>query len=232
MRLLTLAVVTSAAFLASRADAQFGRSGDPDKVWKFFSERHDKNADGKITLEEYARGKERFASLDRDGDKLLTRADFEGGRRRGRRRRGGATPSMLGELVIRADKDGDKVVSAGEWKGFVAKIERVDLTALLGESAGESTLVALRKALDSNADGVLARDEVAAAHQRLDINRDGKVTALERTRRAAPRRGEWAPDFTLRFVGKVKAAEKGQTRFRLSQLRGKRPVALIFGSYT
>jgi hypothetical protein len=43
--------------------------------------------------------------------------------------------------------------------------------------------------------------------------------------RKAPKAGELAPDFALEDPS-------GQTRIRLSDFRGKRPVALMFGSYT
>jgi hypothetical protein len=42
---------------------------------------------------------------------------------------------------------------------------------------------------------------------------------------AAPKRGDLTPDFELRDV-------KGETPIRLSDLRGSKPVALIFGSLT
>jgi hypothetical protein len=41
----------------------------------------------------------------------------------------------------------------------------------------------------------------------------------------APKAGDLAPDFELRDV-------KGGNPFRLSDFRGEKPVALIFGSYT
>jgi hypothetical protein len=41
----------------------------------------------------------------------------------------------------------------------------------------------------------------------------------------APRAGDEAPDFEL-------GDAKGEGRLRLSDFRGERPVALIFGSYT
>jgi hypothetical protein len=41
----------------------------------------------------------------------------------------------------------------------------------------------------------------------------------------APQAGEIAPDFEL-------GDAKGATTIRLSQHRGKRPVALVFGSFT
>lgn len=40
-----------------------------------------------------------------------------------------------------------------------------------------------------------------------------------------PKKGELAPDFKLRDV-------EGENPVRLSQYRGKKPVALIFGSFT
>ena len=41
----------------------------------------------------------------------------------------------------------------------------------------------------------------------------------------APKRGELAPDFELRGAN-------GENPVRLSDFRGKKPVALIFGSFT
>lgn len=41
----------------------------------------------------------------------------------------------------------------------------------------------------------------------------------------APKVGDLAPDFELRDV-------KGENPLRLSDFRGEKPVALIFGSYT
>jgi peroxiredoxin len=41
----------------------------------------------------------------------------------------------------------------------------------------------------------------------------------------APKEGDPAPDFELRDAG-------GKNPFRLSDFKGKKPVALIFGSFT
>lgn len=41
----------------------------------------------------------------------------------------------------------------------------------------------------------------------------------------APKTGDLAPDFELRDIG-------GQNPVRLSGFRGRRPVALVFGSFT
>lgn len=42
---------------------------------------------------------------------------------------------------------------------------------------------------------------------------------------AAPKLGDWAPDFTLEDI-------TGSESITLSSFRGQKPVALIFGSYT
>lgn len=42
---------------------------------------------------------------------------------------------------------------------------------------------------------------------------------------AAPKVGDLAPDFELQHA-------RGERRVRLSEFRGKKPVGLIFGSYT
>lgn len=55
------------------------------------------------------------------------------------------------------------------------------------------------------------RTRLMAAQKKLDAN--------------APREGDMAPDFTLRDI-------EGKDSVRLSDFRGKRPVALVFGSFT
>jgi peroxiredoxin len=54
--------------------------------------------------------------------------------------------------------------------------------------------------------------------------REHKAVQEERDKRA-PKAGELAPDFTLRDA-------TGEVAVTLSDFRGKRPVALIFGSFT
>jgi hypothetical protein len=90
MKMLLLAA-GAAALLAIDMDAQRGRSrgGGQNATWKFLSKKYDKNKNGKITFKEYKRDKEKFGSMDQDGDGVLTKADFEGGGGRGRGGRGG-----------------------------------------------------------------------------------------------------------------------------------------------
>lgn len=69
-------------------------------------------------------------------------------------------------------------------------------------------------------------DEILA---RMNMTRERweRIRAEHRAREAnAPNVGDPAPDFALPVLGEPERA------VRLSELRGKRPVALIFGSYT
>ena len=53
-----------------------------------------------------------------------------------------------------------------------------------------------------------------------------KITAWQQeAEKHAPKPGDIAPDFELPELD-------GETTIRLSDYRGKRPVALVFGSYT
>lgn len=114
-------------------------------------------------------------------------------------------------------------------------------------SADAAALAKLLAQYDADKDGKVQRTEYPRGDQpfaNLDRNRDGVVDAADfaaptppaRARAAAPRRaqqaaklpqvGDLAPDFDLPMLGM-----KGAT-VKLSSLRGDRPVALVFGSYT
>ena len=56
-------------------------------------------------------------------------------------------------------------------------------------------------------------------------NRDEAYAWLDRCDPLAPKAGDAAPDFELEDV-------TGENPVRLSDFRGQRPVALIFGSFT
>jgi acetyl esterase/lipase len=117
--------------------------------------------------------------------------------------------------------------------------------------AKDREVAKLLKQFDKNEDGVLTQAELPEAlHRlvaRLDSNKDGKVNKTELLKlpgrvgsRAGeiitgPARGERyadalkvgesAPDFTL-------ASPTGKNKVTLSEFQGKKPVVLIFGSYT
>lgn len=241
-----LLVATLVAFVTTEADAQRSRGGDPAQVWKFFAERHDKNKDGSISVDEYARGQARFASLDRNGDGMLTAADFQGGARRGGNRgnRSMNPQVVMVRIAMMADADRNRRLDRDEWKGWLKSKLRegsADAATVLGARLARTAGASLLQQLDKNSDGLLDSGELDVVFTRLDANADGRLEGTELrpgARRASqervPQRGDLAPDFDLPYVGKSVASAKGQRAqtVSLSSFRGKRPVALIFGSYT
>ncbi|HEX9794618.1 MAG TPA: hypothetical protein VGC54_11600 [Planctomycetota bacterium] len=76
--------------------------------------------------------------------------------------------------------------------------------------------------LDRDADGFLTPADFASPAPRRGQERSAAVKPRE-----APAKGELAPDFTLPLLG-----AKKPSMVTLADFRGKKPVALIFGSYT
>ena len=106
MKLLLLALGAVILCPADTNAQRGGRRGGSDRTWKFLSKKYDKNKDGKISWKEYQRDKDKFRSLDKDGDRYITKDDFggggrggrRGGRGRGNRPRGGKVPQR-GEMA-------------------------------------------------------------------------------------------------------------------------------------
>ena len=117
------------------------------------------------------------------------------------------------------------------------------------EPAPKTAWEILAEKYDANGDGKISRAEytkqdVDRYFPRLDVDKNGFIEPSDLKKLGRPenyqgekskhtdkvkiaKAGEMAPDFTLRVLEK----EKPKT-FQLSSLRGKQPVALIFGSYT
>jgi hypothetical protein len=77
--------------------------------------------------------------------------------------------------------------------------------------------------LDKDGDGFVVAGEVAIAPSGPSGRPAGEPSFDEGD---APQVGEWAPDFELEELG------GNGKRVHLASYRGKKPVALIFGSYT
>lgn len=223
--------------LAGIAFAQGRRGDDGADVWKALAERYDRDGDGRIAAAEYTRGEEKFARLDRDRDGALTAADFAG-RRRGASRFAGLRAARA------ADADGDGVVTAAEWKAWLATLAPAGdgtigadtlAAALRGGRRGRAGrgggAERMATALDRDGDGAVGLADLALVFAELDRDGSGALEAGELGGRRGssaptPRAGDPAPDFELAY-----AKEPGK-KVRLSSFAGKRPVALVFGSYT
>lgn len=249
MRWIALIVVLTALPLLVVAGVEGQRRSDSGDAWTLLAGKYDKNGDGKITPQEYPREAAKFDAFDRDGNGVLTRSDFRGGgRRRPAARRGGQSGNRIAEfLAAAADLDGDQAVTAGERKAFAASVaapdgKRVDdeklkkaVTGCLSGARARMRGRMVIRALDANRDGVILTTELEKVFARLDRNHDGVIAKGELPRRRQsvrppetqlPRRGDPAPDFDLLYAGDKKGS------VRLSGFAGKKPVALLFGSYT
>lgn len=250
--ILTLAALV----LPPSVAAQLGREdGGDEDVWTALSARYDTNQDGRIDAEEYPRGDEKFRRLDRDNDGSITETDFE---TRGRRRGGpDIRRRMAGRIVSAADTDESGDVTSEEWTSFLASLEadkdgvveteklqgvlergarggRPERTQPRGGDLGARRL----QMFDRDGDEQIEITDLKAIFAEVDGDGSGVIEAGEmRMRRggggrgsasgdSVPQPGSIAPDFELPY------AKNEDTTVRLSSFAGKRPVALVFGSYT
>lgn len=134
--------------------------------------------------------------------------------------------------------------------GKLSRDELQKLAGRFGQAPAAAPQDALFRLLDANADGKLSKEELQNAAkilEKLDRNKDGMldrqelgvpakkksgrpgetITPAAKGERIADKLkvGDPAPDFTLPLVG-------GKRELKLSSFHGKKPVVLIFASYT
>ncbi|HGY90364.1 MAG TPA: hypothetical protein ENK43_04230 [Planctomycetes bacterium] len=219
-----------------------------DGPWQKLSKQFDKDKDGKITMDELGRGKTSFERLDRNGDGVVTAKDFQ---RRGRRGMG-MSPAEMKKMFVGMTLPGDKdgKITRQAWDEFVASCDADKNGVCTNDELKEAGIPSrrvrfMKRILDANDDGKIQKEEVAGIFAELDKDKSGDLGKNEVTRfrnrrggrrrrgdRASrqgpklPQEGEVAPDFDLPVLG-----DKSKT-IKLSSFAGKKPVALIFGSYT
>ncbi len=223
---------------------QFPRNSG-EQAFRLLQKKYDKNGDGKVSAEEYPRGKATFQRLDRDADGVLTSADFGRSRRRNPmsqkkailRMRRMALQRALGTYFKKA-----KSIDPKAWNKFIQDWDANQDGVLEDIEAFEigldrRTVLFLLIAFGDRKQGVrpssLSKEAFARNFKILDADKDRILTRGEFI---PPRRGgsgtnplhkgQKAPDFNLPMVHDAK------TLVRLSSFAGKKPVALIFGSYT
>lgn len=184
--------------------------------WAWLSVQCDLNNDGRVLLEELppnATRKLYFDRLDIDRDGQLTRRDFVGTPY-------GPHTAMAGELFYRLDGDSNGKVTSEELSEFFANADREERGFLTADDL--ETLFAPQAAVAST-----EKEEAAPPRQAFGLSR--LVTLLVKEELGSlshgPGLNEMAPDFTL-------PSHDGKSRVSLSSFRGKRPVVLIFGSFT
>jgi len=233
------------------APANANRRRSSGQVYEFVASNYDANKDGTITEAEYGRGERAFRNLDRNKDGVITADDWQRSRRgaSGNRQRNSGQRSMTPEQrLVRQRRfvemfasflnvDGQPGIGTHEWRQWAASmpvdddgvIATEDLSSFLGTAAdGRMASMGtrgLQRDLDTDGNGDVTRADLASMFDALDTDNDS-VLGRGDDLRMPPGRGEMAPDFTLAY------ADGADEKVTLSSFRGKKPVALIFGSYT
>lgn len=201
-------------------------------LWTEVRKRHDLDGDGQVTSLEYTRGERRFANYDRNGDGVLDETDFPED----------THFNGFNHMILRyADTDENEEVSAEEWTAFQAsldgngdgRVEKEEVQEGIGGWTNDWPLFLL--SFDQDGDGDFDEVDLATTFRDQDYNGDGVLagaemrgwqTTMEYGEGEPPAAGEDAPIFALPF------AHDPMKLFRLDDPERKRPVALIFGSYT
>jgi Ca2+-binding EF-hand superfamily protein len=181
--------------------------------WNWLAQRYDTNKDGKITSAEFAGAEKWLSRLDRDRDGMVVRADLDWS---------DSSPAVRQQAQIQGvfrklDRDGNGQLSAEEWQAVFPQLAQ-----------GRDYLLAedLQKLLAADQ---APRTKPGAAPKgggrALDIMLKGLLTGELGSPFPGPRVNDPAPDFVLK-------TQDGQEVYSLADFRGKKPVVLIFGSFT
>lgn len=181
--------------------------------WDWLAARFDADRDGAITPKEFPGPADLFLRLDRDGDGKLTRADFDWSPR---------SPIVQRErladmLFRRADRNLNGRVTADEWQ---------ELFQQAAGKKGSLTPEDLRRILfpPPAARPVTKKTPAQEGPSRWTMLR-GLLTGEIGSFCEGPALGDQAPAFSLR-------THDGKRVVSLADFRDKRPVVLIFGSFT
>jgi Ca2+-binding EF-hand superfamily protein len=211
-----------------------------DEYWAYLAANYDRNGDARVEAEEYTRRPESFARLDRDRDGAVTRRDFDVDLV--------PPPELVAPLLlVRATAGVD-----AKWAGLAEIRERVRAMDLSGDGRvdraeylraeqggmlGVDRFGTLLQGLDADGDGLLSMPEVEQWLACRDTDGDGVLLLRERAQPgSAPREGfidpesrEPAPDFVARSLADGQPIALASI---LARSEPRRPMALIFGSFT
>ena len=186
--------------------------------WNWIHGHFDTNSDGQVDRDELAVGDSEFAEfftrLDRDMDGKLTAADFDHSDSGMGMNIAAMQNMMVSHLFHRLDTDSNGRVSEEEWLKFFVHADRDELNFL----TSEDLLAALHEP-ETRSPG--PRSDEPSPGRMLQMLLAGQMGSLN----SGPDYGEQAPDFTL-------PTHDGKRTVTLSDSCGKRPVVLVFGSFT
>lgn len=174
----------------------------------------DSDVDGQISKDEMpkdlAGAEQLFARLDRDNDGQVRLTDFDY-----ITRQQATPPQMMSQFLFsHLDSDSNGRISSEELSDFLKEADN--------DKTGFLTVDDLYRDFSNamnNSSG--AGDEMPSPDEMLAMFFRGELGTFE----SGPKVGDLAPDFSL-------PTHDGKEKITLSQVRGKRPVILIFGSFT
>jgi hypothetical protein len=180
--------------------------------WAWLAKRHGIPLTGRITRKQFKGPPELFDRLDRNRDAVLTAADFDWSDR---------SPfvqqaQMASEVFYRLDADSNGRITRAEWEAFFKRAAK-GKTYLTRED--------LREALSPSPQPQKKPAAKRKGPPMPVIFLRGLFQGELGSFREGPAVGGAAPDFGL-------TTHDGKRRVRLSEFRGKRPVVLVFGSFT
>jgi hypothetical protein len=176
--------------------------------WAWLVENFDADNDGKITRKEFPGDDVLFARLDRNHDGVLTKDDFDWSESSAYYRQSG----MIRGMFSMFDANSNGRISKEEWDEFFKKAAN-GKNHLTPDDLRDIVLPYMQPSKDSGGGpspyilfkGLLA-GELGSFHE-------------------GPSIGDRAPDFRLK-------THDGKQEMTLGQFRGKKPVVLVFGSFT
>jgi hypothetical protein len=173
--------------------------------WQWLAARHHKEKNGTITAKEFQGPAAWFKRLDRNRDGVLSAADFD--------ERALAKPSPATMLFSMIDGNSNGRISKAEWEEFFNK---------LAKEKGYLTPNDLRDALQPPPPKTKGPPKGAPTTMVL---LEGLLKGELGSAFEGPKVGQKAPNFTLK-------THDGKQDITLSDYQGKKPVVLIFGSFT
>jgi EF hand len=176
--------------------------------WQRLS-RLDKNRDGRITAAEWELGKDLFTSLDRDRDGAITADDLDWSENAAYFRQLG----LAQQFVRQGDNDGNRKLSKEEWAALFDKAAKGK--ASLDADDVRALLFPPMPARKGGGGGMPPKSVLLFGLLTGEIGSGAEGPSLDTV----------APDFTLK-------SPNGKESITLSHHRGKRPVVLVFGSFT
>jgi Ca2+-binding EF-hand superfamily protein len=181
--------------------------------WKWLFEHFDNNNDEKITKDEFRGPVELFQRLDRNKDGNITQDDLDWSSNSAFAR--ASMPSSQWFRMFDTNSNGK--ISREEWEALFNRASK---------GKGFLTAEDLREAFPTTPPprptGAAAQ---AAGMPSKQVLLKGLLSGELGSAHQGPAIGDNAPDFTLR-------TQDGKRQIHLADFRGKKPVVLVFGSFT